>query len=243
MKKTLIIMTIVIEGLAFLFFGLLTFNYAYNEHIISKYEDKNYSQDLDILTHTNIIEPYVVYYNNGNIHYQSGEYEAAIDDYKEALERKPDHGGIECDIRVNLALAVIEKLPDDYSEPENIDQSIETLQEAKGYLLKEDCAKDDGHGHDKDAQKLKEEIDELIKQLEERKEQQSQEPQDDDDQNQQQQQEQQNQNNNQYSEENSIREELQQIQQDAHEEREETLDLYEELEMDTDFSNWGETIW
>ncbi len=165
MKKVIKVIGIVVAVLLFLFFGLLAFNYFYNEFTISKYEEHDYSQNDDLLTHTSIFEAYIAHYNNGNIHYQSGEYEEAIEDYKQALEANPPHEDEECDIRVNLALAIIGTLPEDFRAPENVEQSIETLEEARQYLLEEECALDEGEGHDKDAQKLKEEIDALIEEL------------------------------------------------------------------------------
>ncbi len=165
MKKVIKIIVIVLAVLLFLFFGLLAFNYFYNEFTISKYEEHDYSQNDDLLTNTSLFQSYIAHYNNGNIHYQCGEYEEAIEDYKQALEANPPHEDEECDIRVNLALAIIGTLPEDYSAPENIEQSIQILEEARDYLLEEECALDEGEGHDKDAQKLKEEIDALIEQL------------------------------------------------------------------------------
>ena len=114
MKKVIKIIAIVIGAALFLFFGLLTFNYIYNEVIISKYEERDYSKNVDALLHTNIIQPYIVYYNNGNIHYQKGEYEDAIEEYELALEQNPPHEEEECEIRINLALAIIATLPEEY---------------------------------------------------------------------------------------------------------------------------------
>ena len=121
MKKVIKVIGIVVAVLLFLFFGLLAFNYFYNEFTISKYEEHDYSQNDDLLTHTSIFEAYIAHYNNGNIHYQSGEYEEAIEDYKQALEANPPHEDEECDIRVNLALSIIGTLPEDFRAPENVE--------------------------------------------------------------------------------------------------------------------------
>ncbi len=238
MKKVIKVIVIVLAVLLFLFFGLLAFNYCYNEFTISKYEEHDYSQNDDLLTHTSIFESYVAHYNNGNIHYQCGEYEEAIEDYKQALEANPPHENEECDIRVNLALAIIGTLPENYSAPENIEQSIQTLEEARDYLLEEECALDEGDGHDDEAQQLKEEIDKLIEQL---KQQQSggggtdnpDEPQEDDE----------NQTGGTGDDrEEEIKEELQQIQEESHQEREEELQMNEEVNTNTGHSFGGE-IW
>ena len=80
MKKVLKVIAIVIGVLLFLFFGLLTFNYCYNEFIISKYEEHDYSYNDDAILNTSLFEKYKAYYNNGNIHYNKKEYEEAIAD-------------------------------------------------------------------------------------------------------------------------------------------------------------------
>jgi len=236
-KKVIKVIVIVLTVLLFLFLGLLTFNYCYNEFTITKYEEHDYSQNDDLLTHTSIFQAYIAHYNNGNIHYQCGEYQEAIEDYKQALEAGAPHEDEECNVRVNLALAIIGTLPENYSVLENVEQSIQTLEEAREYLLEEECALDDGEGHDDEAQQLKEEIDKLIEQL---KQQQSgggsdnpDEPKEDDE--------------NQTGEtgndrEEEIKEELQQIQEESHQEREEELQLYEEVNTNTGHDFGGE-IW
>lgn len=240
MKKVFKIIAIVIGVLLFLFFGLLTFNYVYNKITISKYEEHDYSYNVDILTYTNITQTYIVYYNNGNTHYRKGEYVEAIEDYKEALEHNPPHKPEECNIRVNLALAIIQTLPEDYSAPQNIEKSIATLEEARAYLLEEDCAQDEEDGHDKDAQKLKEELDRWIEQL--KQQQQAQGGDGDQDQQQPNNDDEQQQTGTQDSYEQDIKEELQELQLNAHQEREDTLQLYEELDSNADY-NWNGTIW
>lgn len=239
MKKILKIVGIALAVILFLFFGLLTFNYAYNQMTISKYEEHDYSHNVDVLTHTDILQGYIAHYNNGNIHYQNGEYEEAIEDYKAALDEAPPHENEECDIRVNLALAIIETLPEDYDAFENIDQSIETLQEAREYLLEEECAMDEVDGHDEDAQKLKEEIDELIEQLKQKQESQGGE---DDEQDKPEEEDEENNPDGQDAKEEEIKEELQQLQENAHDEREETLQLYEEMDSNANL-NWGGQVW
>lgn len=239
MKKVIKIVTIVIGVLLFLFFGLLTFNYFYNELTISKYEEHDYSQNDDLITHTSVFQAYMAHYNNGNIHYRKGEYEEAIEDYKQALEANPPHNDAECDIRVNLALAIIATLPEDYDALENIDQSIATLEEARDYLLQEECAMDEEEGHNKGAQTLKEEIDDLIEKLKKQKESSGtgddehdkpDNPQDNPDDG-----------GTGDDREEEIKEELQQIQEESHQDREDTLQFYEE--MDSNVDNWGGTVW
>lgn len=230
MKRFLKTTGIVVWVLLLLFCGWLTFNYIYNEKTIEKYEAHDYSRDVELLTNTSLFQSYIPYYNNGNIHYQQGEYEEAKADYLEALEHNPPHEDAECDIRVNLALAIIATLPEDYAEPSNVEASIATLEEAKQYLLDEECAKDDGKGHDKEAQKLKDEIDKLIEELK-------------------------NQNNNGTPPpepqpdvtipddgEDDIREQLIEIQHNSIQEREEELELYEEIDTNSTY-DWNSPIW
>ena len=52
--------------------------------------------------------------------------------------------------------------------PENLDEQIARLEEARDYLIENDCAHmDDSNGHNKQAQTLKEEIDRYIEELKE----------------------------------------------------------------------------
>ena len=97
---------------------------------------------------------------------------------------------------------------------------------------------DDGDGHNKEAQKLKEEIDALIEQL---KQQQSQggtgqdnqdKPENEDE----------NQNSGEGDREEEIKEQLQQLQEESHQDREDTLQLYEEMDSNADY-NWGGQVW
>lgn len=231
MKKVFKTIGIVVWVLLFIFFGWLAFNYLYNENTIEKYEKHDYSQNDELLTNTSAFEAYIPYYNNGNIHYQQGRFEEAKEDYLQALEHNPPHEDQECDIRVNLALAIIATLPEDYAAPENVQASIATLEEAKQYLLEEDCAMDNGQGHDKEAQKLKDEIDKLIEQLKNQNpspetpdtpDSPGEKPEPED-------------------EEDEIKEQLMEIQQNSIQEREEELELYEEI--DTNGYDWDGEIW
>ena len=49
-----------------------------NENFISKYEDEKYDNlDENSLYTMNFNEPYLVYYNSGNVEYRNGEYAQA----------------------------------------------------------------------------------------------------------------------------------------------------------------------
>lgn len=220
--------------LMFLICGKLGFSYIYNELLIDDYNDNDYSSDVDPLLFANVVQSYLAHYNMGNIHYQNGEYQLAIEEYKEAMEADPGHDE-ECDIRINLALAMIGTLPEDYYVTENLKTTIETLTEARGVLIEEDCANDSGDGHSETAEKLKREIDEILDNLHNM---QQQKPDDNNDP------------NNDSGEgdeeddqyEQNIKEQLQQQQLDSYEERMEYLDYYNEFDEDMNFDADGR-VW
>ncbi len=182
---------------------------------------------------------YIFYYNKGNNLYERFDYAGAIEAYESALNAHPPHflSHKECSVRVNLALAMIYNMGPDFADPLNIDSSIETLMAARDILLEDGCATEEGDGHSEPAQQLKEEIDKLLEQLQ----QQQQEPQPNDgedetdggsggeppiDEETQQQ----------------IQDQLQDIQTEAIEERQEILQSDEDLDSDVNYG-WDEKIW
>ena len=72
-----------------------------NEMFISKYNkgiyEKNLVKSLFVL---NFSERYIAYYNYGNLLYQIGYYEDAINEYKKALEFEIPKERV-CDVRIN----------------------------------------------------------------------------------------------------------------------------------------------
>ncbi len=165
MKKKIIIAAFTLVGLILSKFA---FTFVYNEWVISKYEEKDYSENFSLLEMLNITEPYIVFYNNGNVQYQLKNYEEAIRYYEEALEKDPPEGK-ECPVRINLALAKLGLLGNDCFSRENIDDTIELLEECLEILSEEECATDDGDGHDNRAQRLYDEIKELLEQAQQEK--------------------------------------------------------------------------
>lgn len=182
---------------------------------------------------------YIFYYNKGNNLYERFDYASAIEAYESALNAHPPHflSHKECSVRVNLALAMIYNMGPDFADPLNIDSSIETLMAARDILLEDGCATEEGDGHSEPAQQLKEEIDKLLEQLQ----QQQQEPQPNDgedetdggsggeppiDEETQQQ----------------IQDQLQDIQTQSIEERQEILQSDEDLDSDVNYG-WDEKIW
>ena len=173
MKKSI---TIAAYTIVLLLLFKFAFTYGYNEWVISKYEDGDYSENFSLLEVFNFTEPYIVYYNNGNVMYQKMDYEAAIEYYEQALDENPPEGK-ECPIRINLALAKLKLLGDDYLTPEKIEDTIDLLEECLDILSEEDCANEDDDGHDNRAQRLYNEIKEMLDQAQQEQEQQQQEQQ------------------------------------------------------------------
>ncbi len=219
--------------LMFIVCAKLGFQYIYNEYVIEQYEQENYSIDAGPLQSGNWIQPYVAHYNMGNIYYQNEEYENAITEYKTALELKPGKDR-ECSVRINLALAMIKNMGKDYDSEEKVESSLETLKEARNILLENNCATENGDGHNETAEELKEEIDEMIEELEKTKKKDI-----DDD----------NRSNDDPKEkkddetkEQDIKENLQKQQQEAYKERAGSLESYEEFEYEMNFDLDGR-VW
>lgn len=176
---------------------------------------------------------YIYLYNQGNNRYERMDYTGAIESYQQALNANPPHFK-ECSVRVNLALAMIYNMGEDWAAPENIENSINTLMEARDILLEDDCATDEGNGHSEPAQQLKDEIDKLLEQL----------------------QQQQNPDNSENESdggagapppideetEQNIKEEMQNIQNDSYNERQEIQQMQEDWESDINF-DYDMQIW
>ena len=168
MIKRIIIIAYVLVGLVLFKFA---FTYDYNEWVISKYEEENYDENFSLLEVANFNEPYIVYYNNGNVMYKRQDYEEAIKYYETALEKDPPEGK-ECPVRINLALAKLALLGDDAMAPENLEETIKVLKECLAILSEEECATDDGNGHNNRAQRLYDEIKEMLEQAEQQQQEQ-----------------------------------------------------------------------
>ena len=157
-------------------------NYFYNGYVLSHYEKSDYSINDNLLLTLNCLEPYVVYFNNGDIYYKNSLYDDAIESFETALEYDYVPEERRCMARINISLSMIGKLPEDYDTYENIPDSLELLHEAADNLLEEGCAAEDGKGHSEDAQTLYDEIMDEIERLEqiqeEQEQQQQQQPQD-----------------------------------------------------------------
>jgi len=115
-------------------------------------------------------ENYVAPYNIGNADYQMGLYDRAVNHYLFALKQKPE-GEKDCKVRINLALAICHMIDFDeldLEDNEALQEAIDMLSTARYYLTENGCAcehVDCAEGHSEDAEKLKHDIDEMLKKL------------------------------------------------------------------------------
>ena len=217
------------------------FTYTYNESLISKYNKQVYHTSTAPLFVLNFYEQYIAHYNAGNMYYKNGEYSNAIKEYEKALEEKTPKFK-ECCIRVNLALSMIGLIDEDYDAPENIDATIDQLREARSVLLENGCATEDGDGHSGTAEKLKEEIDDLIKELENKKAGSSSSDEGDEDDEQEEDDEKKQEPKEEETKEANIKEKLQEQQAESYLERESEIQSTEEYNMEINFDS-DEGIW
>lgn len=166
MKKLFTTVWILLTG-CFLF---LIVNYSANEIMIKNYNAGNYTENK--LSSLGFFEPYIADYNKGNVYYKKGDYDAAIEAYKIALDKHPDEPK-DCMIRINLALAMVTPIDASKITENEIEDTIRILKDAKKILCSNGCALEKGNGHNKDAQTLKEDIDRFIDELKQKQEEQS----------------------------------------------------------------------
>lgn len=162
MKKVIFI---IIYSILVLACAVLVFNYGYNAFVLMCYKNHDYSVSAQPLQMFNWTEPYVAYYNEGNLYYQQDDYVNAVEAYSKALEMNPPEEK-ECSIRINMALAMVASLGDLYKDPLYAESCLSVLKDARATLLDGGCATEDGTGHNTTAEKLKEEIDAMIRELE-----------------------------------------------------------------------------
>lgn len=176
------------------------------------------------------LQLYIFHYNRGNEFYELGQYEKAASEYEKALKLYVPKGR-ECDIRVNYALSVcgglnlndISGLTEDEKKA-----MINTLETAIDILVEEECAhRNDNNGHDDEAQKLKNELQEIIDML---KQEQPQEPDDDEEEANQ-------------PQENELSQEQQQLQEIMQQGTNEHAAGMEEMEMYDEYSYYNGQCW
>ena len=198
--------------------------FSINEAFISKYDKNTYEIKLvEKLFLLNISEPYIAHYNYGNVLYKNNEFQQAIEEYQKALSLFPTKYK-ECKIRINLALAMLTEVDE---KNKTNDQNIEILKDAREVLCEDGCAnRDNNNGHSKDAEKLKADIDKLIKKLQEKQDDKKQD----------------NKNDNKEEEQDnkSKEQQLQEIQNQAMQERQERLEMYQVMK---DYEYYGGKSW
>lgn len=223
----------------------LGIRYYLNQKFISAYESGNYeTEQEESLQKLNLVEPYLPYYNLGNVAYKKGDYNKAIVNYKKALNEDPPKYK-ECPIRINLALAMIKKIDfQDLSTEKKLQKAIQSLRAARVVLTAHGCAgpvEDDGHSEE--AEKLKKDIDDMLEKLENPENQQNQQDQQDqqDQQNQQDQQDQQqNQDDQETEEEKRLREQLEEQQKQALQERSDTQQNHDAQQDQQGSDGWSD---
>lgn len=209
----------------------LLINFFANERFVKNYEAGTYKENK--LSALGFWEPYIFYYNEGNLCYQKGNYEEAIKAYQTALSRYPSKER-ECNIRINLALSMIAPMDSSQLTGQELEQAIVTLKEAKEILCKQGCAAEDGNGHNKEAQTLKEDIDRFLEELKNKQDANSKDPDKSDDPKKDTESEQP------LKDKENIEEQLKDIQRQSNEERNQALSAIEEL---TDFDFYTGRNW
>lgn len=169
------------------------------------------------------------YYNQGVEYFKGGYYEEAEDYFQYAMWEKHTKG-MECKIRINKALSITTPITPESVTPENLNEKISRLEEARDYLTVNDCAHaNDSNGHNKKAQKLKEEIDEYIEflknqnQKEEEKKEDKPDPSEDDEEKKKQEEEEK---KRQQEEQEKLKKQFESIQEQGMKERNDNLALY-----------------
>ena len=146
----------------------LIFRHFINEAYIDRINKREYNSNLvNYLFYPNIPESYIPHYNLGNAAYENQDYDKAIHEYQLALGLFPSHPK-ECDIRVNLALSMLEKIDfADLSSSSKAEEAVNILLSAREVLTEESCAGEKSDdGHDEEAETLKAFIDELLNMFE-----------------------------------------------------------------------------
>ncbi len=159
MKRYLLISIIIVSIILLKF--IIT--YIINASIMNDYDKGKYNRSLGNLLYIgNVNERYIAYYNNGNLLYQNGEYEKAIQNYKRALSMRHPMNKKDCKIRINLVLAMLNTFDLEDLDEDKINRILGILSDAKDILTEKKCAgKYLDNGHNADAETLKKEIEDL----------------------------------------------------------------------------------
>lgn len=209
MKKTLKITLIFL----IIIFSKLLITYIMNEYIIINYNKGQFKDNIiKILKVFNTNEPYIVYYNEGNIFYQKGDYEEAINNYDIAINKHPKKNRI-CDIRINKTLAMIKLINYDTKE-----EVLKRLKEARENLYNDNCAhEEDDNGDSQDAEQLEKIIKDAEEQINNGKQEQNNNSKPND-------------NEISSKEEKSLEKQLEELEKQSNSSRQSDLDSFQELE-------------
>ncbi len=219
LSKKILTILLITSGIILLKF-LLTF--ATNELIISNYDKGKYNTGLvKTLYLFNLSEPYVAYYNHGNLLYQSGKYQDAIKKYEKSLEKKPSSKRV-CEVRINLALAITATI-----DETNQEDTLTKLKQARETLYENNCAHEqDDNGDSQDAEELERELKELEQETNgEENNDSDEEPEENED-------------NNKQEQNQTVEEQLKEIQKESISGRQEEMDFY-----NTDTSYYDGKSW
>jgi len=177
---------------------------------------------------------YIAEYNMGNSDYRNDSYNGAIAWYNKALERNlPEEK--ECSIRINKALAYVGLLGEGYDSPDRIADSVSLLEIARDTLLTDNCATEEGTGHSEKAEQLKEEIERMLEELQKKQgsggegEEEQADPEEGD-------------TEEAGAKEQNIRQEIERMQENAYQDRQEEEQFMQEFDMEINFDYEGD-IW
>ena len=164
-----------LAGLATLLFALFfILGWTMNAYYVSEAKKGIYHPEMErFFTRIPFPDEYVIWYNIGNYYFDKGDYGKAENAYLQAIECGIPYEK-ECPVKVNLALSMMWQIDeDDWDEfyecdgPDNVTAGArrveKILKDAREVLIEDGCAHEaDEKGHDKNAQTLKDEIDELL---------------------------------------------------------------------------------
>jgi len=156
-----------VYGLIILLCLSQVFHHGYNLYVVQRYRQGDYVMSPGMLTMLGLGDSYVSYYNQGNLLYQQNRNYEALASYQIALDKNPPEGK-ECSICINTALTYLQIIEELYANEKYTDMNLRMLYSARNVLMHKGCAGENGEGHSKEAEQLKEEIDRMIAELEER---------------------------------------------------------------------------
>ncbi len=168
-------LAMLIAGIATLLCALFfIIGWTANAYYVSEAKKGIYHPEMErFFTRIPFPDEYVIWYNIGNYYFDKGDYDEAEKAYLRAIDCGIPYEK-ECPVKVNLALSMMWQIDeDDWDEfldcegPDDISAGArrveKVLKDAREGLIADGCAHEaDEKGHDKTAQTLKDEIDELL---------------------------------------------------------------------------------